>query len=371
MKYTNFKRYKFSTVKRYIDDQIYNILNIYRLIYIYIKKFNYSKLYKFINIRDLNFSRLFQKISFKNYKSLPLFLIFIGAIWAILFISIPFFYNYSQLEVENLLCKNKKIKCTINGKYNYSLFPSPRIKIKDLQIREINENKKIFISVNNASITLSLNNLLKKEKQTFKEIILNDFNVNLELNKINDYKNIFLEKKNLLPIQWENGKITLLDKNNYVATIDNINADFILEKNYRNFDIKGNFLDNNLYLLLTKELIEKKPIAKLIFKIPSLNLVAKIDTNNLIKEKEIKNGKFLFKKDKNNFSGIFNYKNKKINIVKSNLRNYFLDGKVNGLIVIEPYFNFDLNVDLNSLNFTKVHNYVLSLDETQKKIYLK
>ena len=127
MKYTNFKRYKFSTVKRYIDDQIYNILNIYRLIYIYIKKFNYSKLYKFINIRDLNFSRLFQKISFKNYKSLPLFLIFIGAIWAILFISIPFFYNYSQLEVENLLCKNKKIKCTINGKYNYSVFPSPRI----------------------------------------------------------------------------------------------------------------------------------------------------------------------------------------------------------------------------------------------------
>lgn len=371
MKYTNFKRYKFSTVKRYIDDQIYNILNIYRLIYIYIKKFNYSKLYKFINIRDLNFSRLFQKISFKNYKSLPLFLIFIGAIWAILFISIPFFYNYSQLEVENLLCKNKKIKCTINGKYNYSLFPSPRIKIKDLQIREINENKKIFISVNNASITLSLNNLLKKEKQTFKEIILNDFNVNLELNKINDYKNIFLEKKNLLPIQWENGKITLLDKNNYVATIDNINADFILEKNYRNFDIKGNFLDNNLYLLLTKELIEKKPITKLIFKIPSLNLVAKIDTNNLIKEKEIKNGKFLFKKDKNNFSGIFNYKNKKINIVKSNLRNYFLDGKVNGLIVIEPYFNFDLNVDLNSLNFTKVHNYVLSLDETQKKNIFK
>jgi len=371
MKYTNFKRYKFSTVKRYINEQIYNILNIYRVISIYIKKFEYLRLYKRIDIRKFNFARLFQNINLKNYKSLPLFLIFFGAIWAILFISIPLFYNYSQLEIENLVCKNKNIKCTIDGKYNYSLFPSPRINIKDLKIREANESKKNFISVNNASITLSLKNLLKKEKQTFKEIILNNFNINFELNKINNYKNILSEKKNLLPIKWEKGKIIFSEKGNYVATIDNINADFILEKNYKNIDIKGNFLEHSLYFLLTQELIEKKPFTKLIFKIPSLNLVTEIDTNNLNDENGIKNGKFLFKKDKNNFSGIFDYKNKKINIVKSNLRNYFLDGKINGSVVIKPYFNFDLNVDLNSLNLTKVHNYILSLDEIQKKNIFK
>ena len=371
MKYTDFKRYKFSTVKKYIDIKIYNILNIYRLIYIYIKKLNYSKLYKYTEIRKLDFSRLSQKISLKSYKSLPLFLVFIGAIWAILFISIPLFYNYSQLEIENLVCKNKNVKCAIKGKYNYSLFPSPRISIKDLEIREVNGNKNNFITVSNASIILSLKNLLKKEKQTFNEIILSNFIVNFELNKINDYKKILSKEKNLLPIKWEKGKIIFSEKGNYVATIDNVNADFIVKNDYRNFDIKGNFLDNNIYFLVTQEFVEQKPLTKLIFKIPSLNLVTKIDANNFTDESEIKNGKFLFKKDKNNFSGIFNYKNKEISIVKSNLRNYFLDGKVNGKVVIKPYFNFDLNVDLNSLNFTKLHNYVLFLNEEQKKNLFK
>ena len=32
-----------------------------------------------------------------------------------------------------------------------------------------------------------------------------------------------------------------------------------------------------------------------------------------------------------------------------------------------PYFNFDLDADLNSLNFTKLYNYFLSLNEEEKK----
>ena len=48
------------------------------------------------------------------------------------------------------------------------------------------------------------------------------------------------------------------------------------------------------------------------------------------------------------------------------MRNTFLDGKVNGEINFLPYFNFDLDVELGSLNFTKFQNLIINLDKKKK-----
>ncbi len=365
MKYTNFKRYKFSTIGRYIDNKIYKISNIYKQINI--KKLNFAKIYKYIDIRNFKFSKFNEKISLKNYRYFPLYLILLGLLWGILYISIPLFYNYSKSEIENVICRNTNAKCVIKGKFKYNLFPSPRIKIHNLIVNETSKVKTNFLTAESVALKLSLKNLLKKKKQTFKEIIISDFNINFDLNKINSYKKIFQEENSLLPITWKKGQVIFSEKENYIATVKNINGGLVFEKKYRDYDIKGKFLDNNLYLLFRKDLGKDNPSTKIIFKIPSLDIVAKFDTNNFNNINEIKNGQFLLQKDKNNFTGIFDYTNNEIKIIKSNLRNYFLDGKVKGKIAIKPFFNFDLNVDLNSLNFTKIHNYVLSLDEDQKK----
>ena len=87
-------------------------------------------------------------------------------------------------------------------------------------------------------------------------------------------------------------------------------------------------------------------------------------------KKNIKNGKFLIKKENNKISGIFDYKDNQITIVKSNIRNRFIDGKLAGNLILLPYFDFNLDLNLNSINFTKVYNYFLSLDkEEQKEIF--
>ena len=44
-----------------------------------------------------------------------------------------------------------------------------------------------------------------------------------------------------------------------------------------------------------------------------------------------------------------------------------MDGKLKGKIAILPYFNFDMDLSLNSINFTKLYNYFLSLDEKKQK----
>ena len=52
----------------------------------------------------------------------------------------------------------------------------------------------------------------------------------------------------------------------------------------------------------------------------------------------ITNGNFLIRKDKNKITGIFDYKENELNIEKSNLRNNFVDGKLEGTIIFLTFF---------------------------------
>ena len=81
----------------------------------------------------------------------------------------------------------------------------------------------------------------------------------------------------------------------------------------------------------------------------------------------MKNGKFLIKHNRNKISGIFDYKNNEITVLKSNARNAFVDGKLRGKIAFSPFFDFNIDLNLNSINFTKLYNYFLSLDEKKQK----
>ena len=103
----------------------------------------------------------------------------------------------------------------------------------------------------------------------------------------------------------------------------------------------------------------------------NINFLTKVNFVNSEKNKNIKNGNFLLKKGKNKISAIFDYKDNELIINKSNLRNSFLDGKLNGKIKFLPYFNFNLDMDLDSINFTKLYNNLLNLDKSEQKNLFK
>jgi len=98
-----------------------------------------------------------------------------------------------------------------------------------------------------------------------------------------------------------------------------------------------------------------------------LNLLTKANFFNSEKDKNIINGNILIKKDKHRFTGVFNYKDNEITINKSNLKNIFLDGKLEGKIKFLPFFDFNLDLSLNNINFTKLYNYFLAKNEKKQK----
>ena len=156
MNYFNIKRYKFSTVTKYIVNtgryflkffkyinyKIYNFKNINK--YIDVTSFDYKKVTKYLDTKNYNINTI-KKVKFFSSDfllfHLPASIIF----FLFLYLLIPTFYNYDKSNIKKFLCKNKKIECLIKGKISYRFYPTPRIKIENLVIKNLLKNKKTLL----------------------------------------------------------------------------------------------------------------------------------------------------------------------------------------------------------------------------------
>jgi len=386
----NIKRYKFSTISKNFNTLIVknfktlgnNVLRIFEPIvfkqyslkkiykYLDIGRYSFTKITRYFDPRTYNINRL-RKIKLISSKvlllHLPLAIIFFG----LLYLIIPTFYSYDKSNIAKVLCSDQKIECSIKGEVNYNFYPTPRIKIKNLIINDFSEKKDILITVENVAIKLSIKNLLAKEKHKFKKIQLNNFDINLNIKNLKKYKNILAKKINLVPIAFTKGRITLFDEKNYVATIDKANLNLKIAQDSINTILKGRFLNDNIYINLDIEKVDNKVLTNIIVKLSEMNFLTKVNFANSEKDKGITSGDFLVKKEKSRITGIFDYENDELMIKESNLRNIFLNGKLEGKITLLPYFNFNLDLNLDSINFTKLYNSFLTLDENNQKSLFK
>ena len=376
MKYFNIKRYKFSTVTRTLGNLLDRILFSFKLlrvkkIYNFFDniKYNVIKSLKFFKLRKFNLIDFVQDIKVKKNRFLffhfPIFIVIFG----FLYLAIPVFFTYEKSSIQKAICESKDVECIIKGKITYNFFPSPRLKVKDFVVNIVSKNKINILIANDVSIKLSIKNLLAKELHKIKKIEVNNFETKIFLKKIKDYDVIFKNVISSIPISFNKGKILLYDKKNYIATISEVNLKIKKTNESSEAKLEGIFLNDKIFVNLSKEISNGQPETNLELRMQDINFFAKIIFSN--SPKNIKNGKFLVKKDKNNISGIFDYNNNIITVLKSNIRNSFIDGKLSGKITFLPFFDFDLDLNLNSVNFTRLYNYFLSLDKKQQKKLFK
>ncbi len=83
--------------------------------------------------------------------------------------------------------------------------------------------------------------------------------------------------------------------------------------------------------------------------------------------KNIISGNISSKKNNDRLTAIFDYGDNQIFFKHANVRNIFLDGKFSGIVTLLPYFNFDLDIDLNTINFNKLYSYLIALSSKNKK----
>ncbi len=361
MKYINFKRYKFSTIFKNLNIKRDYFSKFFKFIDLKFYYRNYIlKLFKyFISRLNLNIDISFLKNKYFLIH-FPLFIIFFG----FLYLMIPTFYNYEKSKIEKVICKDYNFTCEIRGEASYRFYPTPRIVVNDLVVKDPGNKKNILIDSKYVAIKLSIKNLLAKEKHKFKEININEFEFYFNLKELENYKRTFLRKLYFIPANFKKGKIIFLDGNDYIATIDNAKINFEFNKDDSLASIlSGKFLDDDLYISFDKD----KDSIDAIIKMMNNNLLVKLNFISSDDKKNILKGNSLIKKDKTRLTSVFEYQDNKIIIKNSNLKNMFMEGRLQGIIKILPFFDFDLELDLNNINFTKLNSYFLSLSAQEQK----
>ena len=195
--------------------------------------------------------------------------------------------------------------------------------------------------------------------------------IDLDLEKFNDYKIFYEEKFNLLPINLNKGEIKFNEGKKYITTIKDVNFRYISNDITEEASLKGIFLDDNIYINFENDKNNKKTPKVLLLKLSKLKLLAKAKMFSSESDDNTISGNFLLKQKKNRLTAIFDYKNEKLIFKHANLRNFFLDGKLDGEVEFLPYFNFNLDVDLNTVNFNRLYNSLVSLDDEIKKNLFK
>ena len=101
-----------------------------------------------------------------------------------IYLSIPAFFNFEKSRMESAICKDLKIKCSIQGKIKYSFFPSPRIKLKNLIIKDPSNVGENFAIIEDVVLKISPYNLSNKKKINITKIELINAEIYFDLKKI-------------------------------------------------------------------------------------------------------------------------------------------------------------------------------------------
>ena len=149
--------------------------------------------------------------------------------------------------------------------------------------------------------------------------------------------------------------------------MENVKIKYNSKKSEDEIILKGKFLGDKIYINLLSKKFDEELSKIILLKMNDLKLYTKINIFRSAKDEKGVNGDVLFKKGKNRLLAIFNYKNDKVIINKANLQNVYLDGKFDGNITFLPYFGFNLDLNLNSINFNRIYTFLINLDKEKRE----
>jgi hypothetical protein len=385
MKYINFNRYKFSIIKKLTSINIFNFAKLLKYLdiknyNINIKKINiataikllnyiYYKLKKFFDIRNYNLNKIYKYLNFKKKKEISIYIILPLVFFSLVYLSIPKFYNFEKLEVEKIVCRNINIKCSIKGEIKYNFLPTPRIVIKNLIFVDKKKENIIYGKINKSIIKISISNLIDKKKLKYKDIKIIGSELNINIANLKNIKKLFMTELMSESLKVSESSIKFFDGNKFITDIKNVNFSHKNSKKKDTSILKGDFLDDEI-IIKYQNIGDKSISKKILLKLVNSNFSVKIELPNINLDANKVEGNILLKKDKNILSGLIEYRNDELYFKNTNIRNAFLDGKIDGRLQFDPYFDFKLNVNLNSTNFNKIYKHLTQLDDaTTKKLF--
>ena len=303
-----------------------------------------TKIIKFI-LNKKNVEKLYKNLS--KQTVIPLILLSVLFIFSYYFLK-PYFYKYdSNIKVIEKKIKGEfKLDIKINGKISYSFLPSPRIKIKKSELNF--NNKKNPILLEEINILIPVFNNKKLKDINFKKFYVENTTIEIYSSDFKDYF-IYLTKIKNKDILFKNSSLFFLDDQKNKVLFEDFYFSDKLRNNTHHIDFKSFFSNNKIKVKFKNNIDGKK---NLDIEFPQIDSNIKISFDPSSSLENVK-GKSKIKLFDNILIVNFEGKNK-FKIYESFLRSKFLNSKIDGDISLIENLMFNLNLQINQINFRKL-----------------
>ena len=316
-------------------------------------------------IEQLLKKKIFNPQQFFNKK---FFFIGVALIFLTLFLVYflkPFYFDYNTKKdiIQKKISDQFKLKTQINGNISYSAIPIPTIIIENIKLN-LAKDSSDTVEVKKVLIRTSINKISSINQLEFKKIIFENQNIKISPSHLRQIFTFFTYHKKGQVI-FKNSKVIFRDNQKNIINFDNINLNDKFKNDKHVINAKINFSNNDVKINF-ENLIDSEKSLKI--KIPSLKQNLEI---NFDKQSTLKKLSGDLKLNIFNSILLLNFKGKdSFEISNSYLRSKYLNSKINGKISFKDPFNFNVNLDINQINFRKLfkNNENIKNQKISKKI---
>ena len=307
------------------------------------------------------------KINFKKYKIFKKHKIFAGyaslavLLVLLIYLIIPFFFNYSKFKniLQDKIFLNFGTKIIVAGDIKYHFLPTPRLRIKDLKIKDyIDENKDIG-KVDIAILKIPFKKLMRLKEINFNNVTLIKSDVILDFESLSKYKIFFEDKFKSKPIEFSKSKFTLKNNDKKIFSISDMNLVYRSSEISDEVKLNGKFFNDNISINFQNKKKSKTPAKILLIKLDRLGFNLRL--NSFVNSDDYSKGNFTLRYLNNRLASDYIFKNSNIQLIKANFNNSYFKGEIAGNIELDPFLYFDLSADIKRFNFKKILNFINNL----------
>ena len=282
------------------------------------------------------------------------------------YLAIPFFFNYSNFKntLEDKIFLNFGTKVLISGDVNYQFLPSPRLKIKNLKVKDYLNEKKYIGKIGTIVVHIPFKKLVKLKKIDFEEIEVIKSDIVIDYENLDLYKSFFKEKFKSKPVQFLDSKLTIRENNKKIFSVKNINLTFNSSERLDSVKLTGNFLSDKISINFQNKHKQTKPLKIILVKLDNMNFNLRLDLSSDEKNNSI--GSFDMRYLDSRFKGDYIYQDYEIKLSSSNFSNPYIKGIVQGKIAIKPFLYFNLQAEADKLNFKNIFKDIENLDSNEQ-----
>ncbi len=300
-------------------------------------------------VKQLLKKKIFNPQQFLNKKFFFISVALIFLTLCLVYFLKPFYFDYNTKKyiIQEKISDQFKLKSKIDGNISYSPIPSPTIIIENLKLN-LAKNNLNTVEIKKILIRTKINKISNLDQLEFKKIIFENQNIKISPLHLSEIFAFFAYHKKGQVI-FKNSKVIFQDNQKNIINFENINLNNKFRNKKHMISAKFNFSNNDIKINF-KNLIDSEKILKI--NIPSLKQKLEINFDKQSTLKKLSGDLKL-----NIFDSILllNFKGKdNFEISKSYLRNKYLNSKIDGTISFKNPFNFNINLDINQINFRKL-----------------